>query len=44
MATNIFRMASLVALFYVTAAIAAPPSYMLQFPDQQTWKLGHQQK
>lgn len=37
-------MASLVALFYVTAAIAAPPSYMLQFPEQQTWKLGHQQK
>lgn len=44
MIINIFRMTSLVALFYVTTVIAAPPSYILQFPDQQAWKLGHQQK
>ena len=43
MSKNVFRITCLAALLYVTTAIAAAPGYVLRFPDQQGWKLGHQQ-
>ncbi len=44
MIKHTFRISSLLALLYVTLATAAAPGYVLRFPDQQDWKLGHEQK
>lgn len=44
MTKHAVRSFSLLALLYVTLATAAAPGYVLRFPDQQDWKLGHEQR
>lgn len=44
MNNNIVHATSLLSLFFVGTVMAAPPSYVIKFPDQQNWKVGHEQR
>ena len=44
MNNNIARVLSLLSLFFIEAVMAAPPGYVIQFPAQQNWKIGHEQR
>jgi hypothetical protein len=44
MNNNIFRVIPLLSLFFAETIMAAPPGYVVKFPDQQNWKIGYEQK
>lgn len=44
MYNNMVRTISLLSLLFVKAVMAASPGYVIKLPDQQNWKIVHEQR